>query len=55
MKQVEVEYNRYASLCEFTGKPVPMFEDYVTSKGLNVEDYLTPEELSDCKRRRNML
>lgn len=47
MKSIEVEYQRYCKLLEFAGKPSPMFEDYVVSKGLKLEDYLTIEDMVD--------
>lgn len=50
MNQVELDYQRYTKLCEFAGKPVPMFEQYLASRGLPLEKYLTPEELEDAKR-----
>ena len=44
-EQIEIEYKRYADLCRFTNKKVPMFEEYVLKRGLRLEDYLTKEEL----------
>lgn len=49
--QVEIEYQRYAQMQEFVGKPVPMFEDYLVMRGLNPEDHLTPEELADYQHK----
>ena len=44
-EQVEIDYQRYADLCRFTGKEVPLFEQYLVKRGLRLEDYLTKEEL----------
>jgi hypothetical protein len=47
---VEIEYERYASLLTFTGKPVPLYEEYLVQKGLPLDKYLTPDELDDANR-----
>lgn len=47
--QVEVDYQRYSKLCEFTGKPIPMYEQYLVQRGLPLEKYLTEEELAVVK------
>lgn len=44
-EQLECDYDRYVKLCEFAGKKVPQFTEYVKKKGLRVEDYVDPEEV----------